>query len=589
MKKIFFLMPLVIAAVWVGTDRFVPNRQKGDIGRLSFCKRYTYPLEQHNVYDFSTRNQLRFDVADSTKDTATSIDGRLNVRFIRRNRNGTALAILQFSHLTLHLEDPAVEQVLKHIYSRPFITVFTPEGRILHSYFKGRDSDSAGIEELLDAIQIVLRNQPRYRILEQTRDGNVSASYLRIANRVRKRREGYYQSDRRKSDKVIIRSEINATVDCDWIETLHLREKVAIYTDKKKVIESRYVVSLKKSDVSADPTLEVWRFNGDIDYLVEQFRHDENISYLEEYSQKAAKRYIEKEGISLGSLLMSVRPDDPNSLARLAGYLKLYPKTADQLLPVIKDAGNELAAALISVLQRAGTPQAQQSLQTIADSDDYTEINRVRALISLGGIDHPTAQSVVFLQETSGRRETAQQRTFSNVALLSLGRIAPKQKDSSTIRRILIDTFNESVGDPSEQKTVLLSMKNAGAEQFVSEIAEALESPDYEVKAAAIKASEHMNTPEIRTKLLSMFNTEEDLLVRRRLAKALLTMEPDGALIKKAGVNALRDRDPVVRNTLIKYLYRYKKRYPENVQILKQLRRSEKDAANQRLLIEKGF
>lgn len=109
------------------------------------------------------------------------------------------------------------------------------------------------------------------------------------------------------------------------------------------------------------------------------------------------------------------------------------------------------------------------------------------------------------------------------------------------------------------------------------------------VKSAAVKALRSQNRDEVREKLLPLFNTHEDLLVRRKVIQTLLTIDTNDQLMSKARENILKDDDHRVRNSLIMYLLKYKEQYPENINTLKQLRKIERDRDNQILLIKNGF
>ncbi|WP_159445293.1 HEAT repeat domain-containing protein [Nitratiruptor tergarcus] len=517
--------------------------------------------------------------------------GLLNVRFYGHDSNGT-IALMQLSNLSLDLGNPEIERILKKVYSQMFVVHFTADGHIFNYTFKGNDEDSKGLQQLISEFQIVLKQMPDYTTEENTADGTVYAQYKRdeiLPCFLKKQRHGFYINKQQSYKKNIIKSDANATIAKSWIETFDSKEIIEVVSGTKKISEYVKQISLTKVEQPIDNTLDIWRYSGDINNLIEHYKNDSEESYIKKASKEAAKKYIKQNRISLDSLLLSIKGKDPQQLMKIAEYLKLFPDEATKLLPFIKSADYKMAADLIFVLQRAGTVQAQLVLQKIVQDTDYKQVNRIRAIIALGGVKEPSEDTINFLWQIQSKRDSLNDKRLSDTALLNIGRFGKNSPYADEIKAKLSELAQNIPNDSSEKRILLLSMKNADAQYFESDIVDALRSSNPRVRSAAVKALSKLNKESVRDELLPLFTTDEDLEVRQQLAKTLLTIDPNGALMSRARENILKEDDSLVRKNLILYLLKYREKYPENDNILKKLRKIERDKNNQILLIKNGY
>ncbi|OQX58880.1 MAG: hypothetical protein B5M52_04535 [Helicobacteraceae bacterium 4484_230] len=552
---------------------------------------YSYRIEQKRTYAFSSRNKMRFFAQNHSRTINTVMSGILNVRFFRHEQNAT-IALMQFSDLSIKLGDPSLENTLKHVYTQLFIVQLSPDGHITNYYFKGNNKDSAGLEQLISEFQIVVNNMPKYVEEETTPEGIVRAEYERNgANTclIKKRRHGFVKKNRKAHKMSIIRSDINASIDRDWIKTFQSHETIEVISNKQKIAKYLKHTTLQSVNRPIDNSLQIWLFDGDINQLVARFQNDTEESYIKKASKEAKKIYIEKNRITLDSLLLGIKGIDPTQMLKVVEYLTLYPGEAQKLLPVIKNADSDIAATLIHVLQRTGTPQAQAVLRVIVQDSGFGQNNHIRAIIALGGVSKPTGDTIDFLWETHNNRETVEDEQLSDTALLNIGRFGQDSFYADKIREKLIETYRDVPDDSSERRTVLLSMQNADAKNFEAEIFDALNSSNPSVKSAAVKALARQNRDIVRDNLTPLFSTSEAASVRLQLVKTLLTIDTNDLIMSKARTNILNDEDDRVRHRLIMYLLKYKERYPENIDTLKELRKTERDRDNQILLIKNGF
>jgi hypothetical protein len=552
---------------------------------------YSYGVEQKRIYTFASKNKMRFFAQKHSRSVNTAMSGILNVRFFQHEQN-TTIALMQFSDLSIKFGDPSMEDALRYVYTQLFIVQLSPDGRITNYYFKGNNKDSAGLEQLVSEFQIVVNNTPKYVVEETTLEGIVRAEYERSNTNtclIKKRRHGFAKKNMKLHKANIIRSDINASIDRDWIKTFRSHETIEVRSNKQKIAKYIKDTTLQSVDGPIDNSLQIWLFDGDIDQLIARFQNDTEESYIKKVSKEDKKKYLENNMITLDSLLLGIKGIDPIQTLKIVEYLTLYPDKAQELLPVIKNADSDMAATLIYVLQRTSTSQAQAVLRVIAQDSGFGQNNHIRAIIALGGVSKPTSDTIDFLWKIYNSRETVQDEQLSDTALLSIGRFGQNSFYADKIREKLIETYRDIPGDSSERRTVLLSMQNADAKNFEAEIFDTLSSNNPSVRSTAVKALAGQNRDIVRDNLVALFNTSEAIDVRLQLVKTLLTIDTNDMIMSKARANILNDEDDRVRHELITYLLKYKERYPENVDTLKELRKTERDRDNQILLINNGF
>jgi len=553
---------------------------------------YTFSDKKNHVYVFTSSTDIKLSMFGNSRNIHTVMSGLLNVKFFQKKDNNTTIALMQLSELLLKLGNPALEKTLKHIYTRPFITVFTPEGRMTESFFQGNDSDFIGLKQFIELFQIILKNQTKYVLNESVYEGNVTGVYRREGNKrclVFKKRKGIFNSKSKTHTIHILSSDINASIDKDWLTSFHLSETMEVYSGKQQVSFIRSNISMEKNNQMIDKDLEIWQYHDNIDQLLVKYKTDNANSYLKKEAQKAKKKWINQNNITLGSLLLGLKGNDPLQMAKIVDFLTLYPDQLKKMFAVIKNSEEDLAAYLINILQSCGIPQAQAVLRDIAASEEFSSLNKLRAVIAMGGLQHPTRETIDFLWDIYDKREDKEQKRFSDIALLSIGRAGPKSDNKEEIQHRLKEVYIESSDDSIKQRVVLLSMQNAGAKNFELEIFDALNSTRNNVKSAAIEALSFQNSDEVRGELLPLFKTDEVLKVRRKTIKTLLTIDTDDNLIQQARKNLFEDDDATVRKGIILYLLKYRSSYPENIEILRNFRKVEHDKNNQILLIKNGF
>lgn len=85
-------------------------------------------------------------------------------------------------------------------------------------------------------------------------------------------------------------------------------------------------------------------------------------------------------------------------------------------------------ASIINALELSGTPEAQKALISIIRGNHQLPLDRIRAIVALGGIQNPTTNTLNTLWNQVGKRATPLSIEMSNTAALALRNISKALK-----------------------------------------------------------------------------------------------------------------------------------------------------------------
>ena len=265
-------------------------------------------------------------------------------------------------------------------------------------------------------------------------------------------------------------------------------------------------------------------------------------------------------------------------LKRIEALLVAHPDLAYSLLEYLQQPGDisGLDAWLIHILERAGTPQAQEALVMVADDSFYRNWNRIRAIIALGGVENATDEAIAFLVTISQSRQDDEANDRANAALMAVGAIgktlsasAPERSDR--IRDNLTANLN-AARDSTETGMVLKAMENLGDPALERTITPYLQDESPYVRGAAALALGRTRSEGTLDVLTDHLALEQD----RQVRSAIITgMEGVGnATVRSLNVvqeMVLQEPDSGTRYHMTRYLGNNLDRYPEGRDTLKSL------------------
>jgi hypothetical protein len=578
-----YLSVVFVALIGLGVYIFfAASQEKKEPEKLSSS--YLFDAELKRVYALKSSSKFKIYLDDlSTADDGFALEGVLNFRVLKK-KDAKIFTLFQLSQLKIDSSNTLLNSELEKLYSELFVVVFSKDGEILEEYFKYKKEDYKGLMQLLDILQIRLRQKHSYELNERNTEGVVVSAYTRESNTIKKQRKRFVSMNESVLDYNISASNIDIEIDPHWIVSLDAQETLEIYENKHKILWSTNIYSIKQDERLYDPSLEIWRYQDSAEDLIKRYLKKDKLSYLKKIRQKAKKEFFQQNNIDINFIMKGISSyDDFHSLKELEEYITLYPESTHQLYGYIKNSQDRLSAHLINVLENSSTKEAQELLVKIASDSEFEHVDNLRAIIALGGVENPQNSSIEHLWLRYMMREDKEQKELSDTAILSLGALSKKAEDPQGIREKIRGAFYDAQS-VSQKRAILLGMQNADSKEFSSEIDDALKDNNSLVRSTAVKALRSIDSDETREKLYALFDADEHRRVRKAILSTLRSIKTDKNLMQKARENLFKEDDNLIRKDIIKYLYKNKELYPQNIDTLQEFSPYEKDKENKNLL-----
>ena len=233
-------------------------------------------------------------------------------------------------------------------------------------------------------------------------------------------------------------------------------------------------------------------------------------------------------------------------------------------------AGEDPATArvVIGALGTAGTPEAQDALAALAESDTLDTKLRANAIANLGLVEAPTTSTL----ETLDRQTESDTRSVRSTATLALGNAARSLEaggDESADATVL-DLLERLDGatTPADQALYLRALGNTGDARALPAIESALSSPEERVRSAAAEASRFIVDPRV-DELLSKVLVADISPAVRRSAVLAATFRDLTPLLPAMDAVLDKDGDERVRMDVVAALGKVRKAVPAVIALLR--------------------
>jgi hypothetical protein len=233
-------------------------------------------------------------------------------------------------------------------------------------------------------------------------------------------------------------------------------------------------------------------------------------------------------------------------------------------------AGQDPATArvVIGALGTAGTPEAQDALAALAESDTLDTKLRANALANLGLVEAPTTSTL----EALDRQTASDTRSVRSTATLALGNAARSLEaggDESADTTVL-DLLERLDGatNPADQALYLRALGNAGDPRALPAIETALASPEERVRSAAAEALRFIADPRADVLLSKVLVADLSPTVRRSAVLAA-TFREITPLLPAMDAALGKDGDERVRMDVVAALGRARKAAPAVIELLR--------------------
>jgi HEAT repeat protein len=570
------ILVLVVVFVLISVGLFFYSRTDESL-RIRYT--WTQGAEQQYRLSISTDVRLLLPGSETPQTIVQQVAGTLNLKVFDRDENQI--------HVGFQLGSPSytlnnqTDDLLQKQLEAPFVVAFDPLGRPLSFHFPEvlQKTERIILEESIRTFQVIFPEErsASWTTAEEHATGNYLAQYrLREDNRIEKIKTRYTDLAMSSEDddptgaaKAQIKNSLavsRISPDIVWIQAAMVHESLTLFQGSGLSTESVMIAELKR--VSTTPGLA----EGDLfkakewEKMLLAYAPEVPVPDSQEADGKPASVAAQLTSkAQLAGLIEQLNIGEKKEriplLNQIEKALQADPDLAYWLAEQIEQPGMTGAtdAWLIHLLERSGTPQAQEALVMIMDDPYYRSWNRVRAIVALGGIENATDEAIASLVNISQNRDGVDTADMANAALMALGSIGktltgsdPERAD--LIREDLISTL-EGARDFSETGMVLKAMENMGDPVLAETISPYLQDDAPFVRSAAARALGRLKGEENLERLTDQLEVEQNRVVR---AAIIAGMEDNGGATLQSlqTVNAmvLTETEAGARFRMTKYL-----------------------------------
>jgi len=516
--------------------------------------------------------------AASGQSMALHMDGVLDFRTLEVDPAGVLVG-MQFSTMTMSIAgnaDPEVNRLL----ATPFRVRFELNGPPERFEFPAALGEELRevIRNLVRMFQVTIRHGDQWLARETNASGSYEAAYSRVGLSTVSKRKRRYVSQVPGSPvpvpEVVSEESISIDRNSDWIAAMSVEETVVTRdpTGLLVEVENRASLDLRSTATAANPV--AWRFvaAAQPDAAAEPARAEPQPLEPEE-----AERQL-RSGV--GALDVAVEGRRP-LIHRLRDLIRSNGQLPRVLLDMLQNEqlADRTRADLYLAFELAGTPEAQAALASVVTDASWSPQDGMRAIVALGGVANPTAETLSVLWDAARGGLTGSDRDdLPGTAALALGNLgrglrAAREEDYVSLRADLLDGASTASSD--HQRAVFLYALGNTADPDPSmraDIVPFLDDPAPEVRSAAAKTLGRLGTSEAAEDLLRSFEQERNDQVRGSIAEALAAWDdPSPAAVQSVRTAIRSERDERARYNMAILLANTTPAFPENRAVLEQL------------------
>lgn len=514
MKKTIYIgsaFALVTVLAWyLVQSGSVAKGKAGIVADKSISYMYNFDTKKKTAYGLHfIQNTLFNKNKDIPRDSSMvyNINTILNMRILEKEK-GQIWSAFQLSLFDLRGTGTSneVTEALKPYYESMFLVKHDSSWIVKEMYFPGKIENFSGLKQIIYLLEVINLNKRGYRLKQLDSLGQYEAFYKKNSEIIRKQKKQYITNSNIGGNYTVKvkKYHLNATIDRvgNWLKALKINEHltlsnqdIGIRIDNKNTIELN---KIKEGDINK--SLDIWLEKRTVTEILKDFKilQKNDTDILKRLSEKQARKDFRQKQIDLDMLAIDIR----TNLHKIKDFIKVFPEQTFKLEEFIQNANDADSMKLIAVLSLVGTPQAQKLLIDLASDSISTHTNQIRSVIALGSIESPTIETVDALEELSNARGDELEIDRSNTALLALSSHA----NNTDYRKNIIEYVSSAyynTSSLSRKKNALLAMQNAGAENFLQEIGQSLESKSTKERRFALEALATIKDKELRARLLT--------------------------------------------------------------------------------------
>ncbi len=516
--------------------------------------------------------------AASGEAMALHLDGVLEFQTLGVDTAGVLVG-MRFSSMEMSIAgsaDPEVNRAL----TTPFRVRFDLNGPPVTFEFPATLPEELRevIRNLVRMFQVTIEQGDDWLAHESNASGNYEAAYSRLGpSRVSKRKRRYVGPAPGSPVPVPeVQSEESISIDrdSDWIAAMRVEETVITRDPGGLLVEvnNRGNLTLRATATAATPG--DWRFAAAAQPDPEARPPGTEPPAL---SREEAERRLRADVASLEVAVKGRR----TLIHRLRDLIRANGELPLVLLEMMRSGQftDRTRADLYLAFELAGTPEAQAALASVAADASWSAQDGMRAIVALGGVADPTAETLSALWDAARGGLTGGGRDdLPGTAALALGNLgrglrAAEDRDYTSLRADLLDGASSAASE--HQRAVFLYALGNTADPDPSmrlDIVPFLDDPAPEVRSAAARTLGRLGTSAVAEDLLRSFEREGNDRVRGSIAEALASWEdPSLPAIQSVRAAIRSEQDETVRYNLAMMLGNSMQAFPENRAVLEEL------------------
>jgi hypothetical protein len=501
---------------------------------------------------------------------------------------------MRFSAMDMRISG-ARDATMNTELTHPFRVLFTANG--MPNKFEFPEFIAAEyriiIENLVRMFQINMQDTETWTSSEENSAGRYKANYTRSSpSQVTKKKQHYLTANSKSNTNLGISAISSHEViefnnGSDWIAKMTLDETVSSSDPSGLAMNVSNNASLSLKKITGSVKKEQWQF----------LKADTpSVNY--------EPKETNKDSVSLEEATLEIQATIARLDAATDGRSRFIYKLRDLLLLdtelpflIIKTLRTQALsqrtkADLYLSLESAGTPAAQAALTSVIKDTSWSQVDAMRAIVALAGIDKPTDETFTQLWAVANTQLTGELASTAALALGSLGQTLPDGDGSLT--SLVSDLFNgaTSAFDTHQQASFLHAVGNT-ADSNTSTLTNTfayLSHAEPEVRAAAAKTIGRLGPDQVANELMSQLAQEENSIVRASVTEALTSWtEPSPEAVKTIRNDIFNEKDDTVRYNMAKFLGQNIQKYPQNKKILEKVLESEQSKRVRQIIIENFY
>jgi len=365
-----------------------------------------------------------------------------------------------------------------------------------------------------------------------------------------------------------------------YFDTFDLNETIEMTENKIPLFITHTSLQLRLSDHQSSPVVAPKAHN-DIKALNTIRQHHRQLrtqstNIWHQERTYTLRQQIINQHIRLDDLIEEARGSGQIAdLIRIRDYLQAFPQKVDKIVEQIRDnQGTSFSSGMIHTLELAGTAQAQKALLELARSSDIIQLDRLRALAAIGGVEHPSPETVEdVVHETEPPCSDTEATCYSATAIYALGAMYRHTHDASqALINDSLDTIMRETDDTDKINAAIVAAGESDPDAHLDILLDKLNDPRASVQAKAIRALGHSTSDQAADAISSLIMQKN--LKHSILAIAINAQDPklaDEALNRRIVSLTQNQKYNRVYAAAVDWLCRGVQRFPDDKAILEHL------------------